>query len=154
MKTIGVIAFFFLLSTSLAGQETNLYQSIVKRNALNLTESAPIKTLPPAADFLAPDIYLTGISRFSGTNKVHLVVRKRGEPDKFVSLVENQTQNGVQLKKIGKNSASITSNGQHKLLSFEKHSLPTTFTKVATSKLTQMNKNKKSEWDEKRRRDK
>lgn len=154
MKTIGAITFFFLLSANLASQETNIFQGIVKRNAFNLTEPAPIKTLAPATNILESDIYLTGISRFNGINKVHLVVKKRGEPDKFVSLLENQTQNGVQLKKIGKNSAFITSNGQHKLLSFEKHSLPTTFTKVATSKLTQMNKNKKSEWDEKRRRDK
>mgnify|MGYP003658235040 FL=1 len=113
---------FFLLSANLAGQETNIYQSIAKRNAFNLTGSAPIKTLPPAASILAPDVFLTGITRFNNTNKVnqvHLVLKKIGEPDKFISLIENQTRNGIHLKKIGKNSAFITLDGENRLLSFK-----------------------------------
>lgn len=138
---------FFLLSANLAGQETNIYQSIAKRNAFNLTGSAPIKTLPPAASILAPDVFLTGITRFNNTNKVnqvHLVLKKIGEPDKFISLIENQTRNGIHLKKIGKNSAFITLDGENRLLSFEKHSLPTIFTKAVKPKLMQMSKDKKS----------
>ncbi len=158
MKTIGAIMLFFLLSANLAGQETNLYQSIVKRNAFDLTGSAPIKTLPPATNILAPYVFLTGITRFNNTNKinqVHLVLKKIGKPDEFISLLENQTRNGIQLKKVEKNSALITLGGKNKLLSFEKHSLPTVFTKAAavsktsrqdyTSKLMQMSKDKKYE---------
>ena len=63
---------------------------------------------------------------------IHLVLRKTGEPDKFVSLATDEKQYGVELKKIYKNSALVSNDGASQLLSFEKNSLPTIITKAAT----------------------
>ncbi|HHZ96150.1 MAG TPA: hypothetical protein EYN67_11490, partial [Flavobacteriales bacterium] len=57
-----------------------------------------------------------------------------GEPDKFVSLVTNEKQYNIELKKILLDSAIISSDGDDQLLSFEKNSLPTIITKPAATK--------------------
>ena len=129
MKVIITAFTLFSLIASLNGQETNVYESIVKRNAFNLTEEAPMKILPPVSEILAPNVYLTGITRLNGVRKAHLVLRKTGDPDKFVSLAANERQYNIALKKILEDSAYISTNGQHRLLSFEKHALPTIITK-------------------------
>ena len=59
MKVIITAFTLFSLIASLNGQETNVYESIVKRNAFNLTEEAPMKILPPVSEILAPNVYLT-----------------------------------------------------------------------------------------------
>jgi len=108
----------------------NPYQKITERNAFELTDKEPAPPLPPAEKIVAPSIFLTGISRWKGTNKVHLVLRKVGEPDKFVSLGVNEKQYNIELKEILEYSAYISNNGEVILLSFEKNSLPTTVTKA------------------------
>jgi len=90
--------------------------------------------LPPAEKILAPNIFLTGISRWKGTNKVHLVLRKVGEPDKFVSLGVNEKQYNIELKKILRDAVLVSTNGNDKLLSFENNGLPTIITKPAAAK--------------------
>ena len=123
---------FFLHFLLIGGEETNIYQSIIKRNAFDLTDSLPVPTLPPATNILSPSVFLTGISRLNGVRKVHLVLKKGGEPNKYVSLAADQKQYNIELNKILKDSAEITNNGIPTLLSFEKHGLPTTITKLAT----------------------
>jgi len=112
----------------------NPYQKITERNAFELTDIEPAPPLPPAKKILAPSIFLTGISRLKGTQKVHLVLRKTGEPDKFVSLAINEKQYDIELKKILQYTALISSDGDDKLLNFEKNGLPTTITKRAPQK--------------------
>ena len=79
-----LILFFF--AVSLQAGETNIYESIVKRNAFDLTAGQPKPVLPPVAEILKSNVYLTGLTHFKGVRKVHLVLRRAGEPDKFVSL--------------------------------------------------------------------
>ena len=134
MKVIITAFTLFSLIASLNGQETNVYESIVKRNAFNLTGEVPMKILPPISEILAPNVYLTGITRLNGVRKVHLVLRKTGNPDEFISLATNEKRYNVELKEILENSAYISTNGQHRLLSFEKHALPSIITKKATPK--------------------
>ena len=112
----------------------NPYLSITERNAFELTDKEPAPPLPPVEKILPPNIFLTGITRWKGTNKVHLVLRKVGEPDKFVSLVTNEKQYNIELKKILLDSAIISSDGDDQLLSFEKNGLPTIITKPAAAK--------------------
>jgi len=112
----------------------NPYQKITERNAFELTDKEPAPPLPPAEKIVAPSIFLTGISRWKGTQKVHLVLRKTGEPDKFVSLGVNEKQYDIELKKILLDSAIISSDGDDQLLSFEKNGLPTVITKPAATK--------------------
>jgi len=112
----------------------NPYLSITERNAFELTDKEPTPPLPPAEKILAPSIFLTGITRWKGTNKVHLVLRKAGEPDKFVSLGENEKQYNVKLKKILRGAVLVSTNGNDKLLNFEKNGLPTIITKPAAAK--------------------
>ncbi|MDP6527866.1 MAG: hypothetical protein QF858_03255, partial [Candidatus Pacebacteria bacterium] len=76
---------FLLFVVSLHGAD-NTYSSIAKRNAFELTSERPTAILPPVSEILAPSVFLTGITRWKGTNKVHLVLRKAGETDRFVSL--------------------------------------------------------------------
>jgi hypothetical protein len=116
---------------SLDSGETNIYQSITKRNAFDLTDSLPVLTLPPATNILSPSVFLTGISRLNGVRKVHLVLKKRGELNKYVSLATDQKQYNIKLNKIFNYSVEITNNGVPTLLSFEKNGLPTTITKPA-----------------------
>jgi hypothetical protein len=73
---------------------------------------------------------LTGITRLNGVEKIHFVLRKSGDPDKFVSLATDEKQYEIELKKILEYSAYISNNGKDELLSFEKNSLPTTVTKA------------------------
>lgn len=121
-----------LFAVGLHAEEANEYQSIVKRNAFELTGELPKPTLPPVAEILRPSVFMTGMTHFNGVRKIHLVLRKTGEPDKFVSLAANEKQYGVELKKIYKNSALVSNGGTSQLLSFEKNSLPTIITKAAT----------------------
>jgi hypothetical protein len=126
---------FLLSAGSIYGAE-NPYSTITERNAFELTskESAPV--LPPVEKILAPSVFLTGITRWKGTQKVHLVLRKTGETDKFVSLSVNEKQYNVELKKILEDSALVSTNGDDQLLSFETNGLPTIITKTAAAKKT------------------
>ena len=110
--------------------EENPYEAITERNAFDLTDKKPVPTLPPVKKILAPSVFLTGITRIDGIKKVHFVLRKAGDQDKFVSLATNEKQYNIELKKILNDSAYISNNGETNLLSFEKNSLPTTVTKA------------------------
>ena len=126
---------FLLFAVSLHGAD-NTYSSIAKRNAFELTSERPTAILPPVSEILAPSVFLTGITRWKGTNKVHLVLRKAGETDKFVSLGKNERQYNIELKKVLKDSVLIKTNGSDKLLSFKTNSLPTIVTKAPAAKKT------------------
>jgi hypothetical protein len=126
------ILIFFVVS--LQAGETNVYESIVERNAFDLTTEQPKPILPPVAEILKPNVYLTGLTHFKGVRKVHLVLKRVGEPDKFVSLSTNEEQYNVELKKINKNSALISNNGIEELISFKNNSLPTIITKAPLPK--------------------
>lgn len=131
--------------SSVIGQETNIYSGIIGRNAFELTAEKPTPTLPPVAEILRPSIFLTGISRLNGVRKVHLILRKTGESDKFVSLAADEKQYNIELEKILKNSAYISNNGETMLLSFEKNSLPSTITKsTSLSKRIESHRSDKS----------
>ena len=135
-KLLLVFLVFILCSNSKTIAEENPYESITKRNAFELTDKEPAPPLPPAEKILAPSIFLTGITRWKETQKVHLVLRKTGEPDKFVSLVTNEKQYNVELKKILHDAALISTGGNDELLSFENNGLPTIITKAASTKKT------------------
>jgi type II secretory pathway component PulC len=125
------LAFVF---NAYGGTNENPYQKITERNAFELTDKEPAPPLPPVEKILAPSIFLTGITRWKGTNKVHFVLRKAGEPDKFVSLGENEKQYNVKLKKILRDAVLVSTDGNDKLLSFENNGLPTIITKPAAAK--------------------
>jgi len=130
-----IIILYFLGTTNpLEGQETNPYLKIAERNAFELTAGQPKLILPPAAEILKPNLYLTGITHFKGVRKVHLVLKRAGEPNKFVSLAINTKQYNIELKKINKNTVLISNNGHNELLSFENNSLPTIISKAAPPK--------------------
>lgn len=139
MKKLLLIFF----SASLHAGETNTYQSITKRNAFELTSEAPKPILPPVSEILRPSVFLTGITRFNGIRKIHLVLRKTGHPDKFVSLAINEKQHSVELKKIYKNSALISNNGSEQLMSFKNNGLPTIVTKPQLTKKESSSKHPK-----------
>ena len=132
MKKLSLLIIFF--AVSVCAEEAKQYQSIAKRNAFQLMSEAPKPILPPVSEILRPNIFLTGITRFNGVRKIHLVLRKAGEPDKFVSLATNEKQYNIELKKIYKNSALISSNGNEQLMSFENNGLPTIITKPQPAK--------------------
>ena len=127
-----LILLFF--AVGLQAGETNVYESIVKRNAFDLTAGQPKPVLPPVAEILKPNVYLTGLTHFKGVRKVHLVLRPIGEPDKFISLATDEKQYNIELKKINKNSALILNNGHEELMSFENNGLPTIVTKAPAKK--------------------
>ena len=130
-----IIILYFLGTTNpLEGQGANPYLKIAERNAFDLTAGQPKPILPPAAEILKPNLYLTGITRFKGVRKVHLVLKRAGEPNKFVSLAINTKQYNIELKKINKNTVLISNNGHNELLSFENNSLPTIISKAAPPK--------------------
>ena len=129
------LVIFFLFIVSLHGAD-NTYSSIAERNAFELTSEKPIAILPPVREILAPSVFLTGITRWKGTNKVHLVLRKAGESDKFVSLGINERQYNIELKKVLEGSVLIEANGSNKLLSFKTNGLPTIVTKAPAPKKT------------------
>ena len=121
-----------LFAVGLHAEETNMYQAIVKRNAFELTAEQPKPILSPVAEILRPSVFMTGMTRLDGVRKIHLVLRKTGESDKFVSLAANEKQYNIELKKIYKNSALVSNDGASQLLSFDKNSLPTIIAKAAT----------------------
>mgnify|MGYP003656179584 CR=1 FL=1 len=126
---------FLLLTAPLYGAD-NPYSPITDRNAFELTSKEPAPALPPVEKILAPSVFLTGITRWKGTNKVHLVLRKAGENDKFVSLATNERQYNIELKKVLEDSVLIEANGSNKLLSFKTNGLPTVVTKAPAAKKT------------------
>ena len=127
------LVIFFLFVVSLHGAD-NTYSSIAERNAFELTSEKPIAILPPVREILVPNIFLTGITRWKGTNKVHLVIRKAGESDKFVSLGVNEKQYNIELKKVLEDSVLVEAGGSKKLLSFKTNGLPTIVTKAPAAK--------------------
>ena len=139
-----LLLIFFVVG--LRAEETNLYQSISKRNAFNLANE-PVKafTLPPATQITRPNVFLTGITRLNGVRKVHLVLKNAGQPDKFISLATNEKQYEVELKNIYKNSALISNNGSEQFMAFKNNGLPTIIQKLPTTKKTSSSKYKKEE---------
>ena len=133
-RTIIFVIIFSGILAHLYGEETNRYQIISKRNAFELMSETPKPILPPVSEILRPSVFLTGITRFNGIRKIHLVLRKAGEPDKFVSLAINEKQYNVELKKIYKNSVLISNNGDKQLMSFKNNGLPTIITKPQPAK--------------------
>lgn len=132
-KTLVLFLLVLVLGVSADTNKTeNPYLGINERNAFELVDSIPIPTLPPATNILSPNVFLTGITRLNSVRKVHLVLKRGGEPNKYVSLAVDQKQYNIKLNKILNDSAKITNNGVPTLLSFEKNGLPTTITKVAT----------------------
>ena len=129
------LVIFFLFVASVCGVD-NTYSVITERNAFELTSEKPITISPPVSQILAPSVFLTGITRWKGTNKVHLVLRKAGESDKFVSLGINEKQHNIELKKVLEDSALIETNGNNILLSFKTNGLPTIVTKSPVAKKT------------------
>ena len=73
MKKLILFFFFFFLQAG----ETNIYESIAKRNAFDLTAELPKLALPPVAEILKPNLYLTGLTHFKGVRKVHLVLKHK-----------------------------------------------------------------------------
>ena len=126
---------FLLLTAPLYGVD-NPYSPITERNAFELTSKEPAPILPPIEKILAPNVFLTGITRWKGTNKVHLVLRKAGETDRFVSLGKNERQYNIELKKVLEDSVLIETNGSEQLLSFKTNGLPTIVTKAPAAKKT------------------
>ena len=126
---------FLLFAGSLYGVD-NPYSTITERNAFELTSKEPAPILPPIEEILAPNIFLTGITRWKGANKVHLVLRKAGETDRFVSLGKNERQYNIELKKVLEDSVLIETNGSNQLLSFKTNGLPTIVTKAPAAKKT------------------
>jgi type II secretory pathway component PulC len=145
-----LILFFGVAIMNLQADSTNIYEEIVKRNAFNLTEEKPTKILPPITDILRGEVFLTGIHSINNVKRVSLVVREKGN-DKFVSLLKNQGTNGIYIKSIGSTNVLASVFGTHKLLSFEKHGLPTTITK-APPKLLQRSDKKSDNIDQNERR--
>ena len=124
----------FLFSVSILAED-NPYKLISARNAFDLTlKPSPLPSLPPIDDIMAPTVFLTGVTKWKGTNKIHLVLRKAGESDKFVSLGINEKLYNVELKKILKDAAIISSHEEEKVISFEKNGLPTIITKKPPAK--------------------
>ena len=126
---------FLLLTVPLYGVD-NPYSPITERNAFELTSKEPAPILPPVEKILAPNVFLTGITRWKGTNRVHLVLRKAGETDKFVSLRKNERQYNIELKKVLEDSVLIETNGSNQLLNFKTNGLPTIVTKASAAKKT------------------
>ena len=148
---IFIIFTWIFLGTNhhLNSEETNKYQQIAKRNAFQLMSEAPKPTLPPVSEILRPNIFLTGITRFNGVRKIHLVLRKAGEPDKFVSLATNEKQYNIELKKIYKNSALVLNGGNQQLMSFENNALPTIVKKPAAPTKESSSRSRSSSRDKK-----
>ena len=86
LKKMKPILILLALALS-AYAEENPYESIAERNAFNLTDKKPAPTLPPVKKILAPSVFLTGITRIDGIKKVHFVLRKAGDQDKFISCL-------------------------------------------------------------------
>jgi hypothetical protein len=133
MKNISILIFLFSVSIL---AEDNPYKLISARNAFDLVSKppSPLPSLPPIDDIMAPTVFLTGVTKWKGTNKIHLVLRKAGESDKFVSLGINEKLYNVELKKILKDAAIISSHEEEKVISFEKNGLPTIITKKPPAK--------------------
>ena len=90
-----LILFFFAVSVY---AESNPYDKINKRNAFNLTTEIAKPILPPVTEILKPNIYLTGITRLNGVRKAHMVLRRTGQADKFISITLLNEQEGIELK--------------------------------------------------------
>ena len=139
-----LLLIFFVVS--LHAEESNKYQSISNRNAFELvSEAAKAPSLPPATQILKPNVFLTGITRLNGVRKIHLVLRNAGQPDKFISLATNEKQYDVRLKKIYKNSALISNNGNEQLMSFKNSGLPTIIKKSPAAAKTSPSRDKKDD---------
>jgi len=126
MRTIFTVFVFFSLIAALNGQETNVYNSVVERNAFNLAKEKAIRILPPITNIISTDMYLTGITRLNKVQKVHLLIKRHGASNKYISLLEKQLKNGIKLEKIGPNTVYVSDNGRYRLLSLKSNSLPTT----------------------------
>lgn len=140
---------FFALTLSLHAAE-NPYEKINNRNAFDLTGEKPAPILPPVSAILPPNVFLTGITKWNGVRKIHLVLKKTGEPDRFVSLRTNEKQYDIELKKILNDAVLISSGGTNQVLSFENNRLPTVITKKPTPKSTSSSRSSGSKKEEKK----
>ena len=134
-----------LLALALSAYAESPYEAITERNAFDLTDKEPAPIHPPVKKILAPSVFLTGITNIGGIKKVHFVLRKAGDPDKFVSLATNENQYNIELKKILNDSAYISNNGETNLLNFKTNSLPTMITKAPPKLMSRSSSSKGKE---------
>jgi hypothetical protein len=123
--------FFLIFAAASSTVAENPYSPIIKRNAFNLTSETTKPILPPVSEILAPDIFLTGITRHGKIKKAHLVLKgKSSMPSHFLSLSKGGKKYDVELLKIERDSVLVVNSGIKQLLTFKDNSLPTVVLKV------------------------
>jgi hypothetical protein len=114
-----------------AQAEQSPYEAIIRRNAFDLTGEKIKPILPPASEILAPDIFLTGITRHGKIKKAHLLLKgKPAMPSHFLSLSKGEKKYDVELLKIEGDLVLVVNSGIKQLLTFKDNSLPTVALKV------------------------
>ena len=99
--------------------EKSPYEAIVERNAFDLTGEKIKPILPPVSEILAPNLFLTGITRHGKIKKAHLVLKgKPAMPSHFLSLSKGEKKHDVELLKIEGDSVLVANSGTKQLLTF------------------------------------
>ena len=117
---------FFLLCSSVIASDK--YNSITKRNAFSLVDSAPQAiTLPPITIVPVVKLNLTGIIARRGVTNVYLF--SKDIPKRFLTLsTKRRTDSGVTLLSVDDGIVEVSNNGTVELLSFDTHKLPSVVT--------------------------
>jgi len=134
----------FILITSSAVLAEAPYNSIVKRNAFNLTSEQKIPSLPPASTILRGEVYLTGIIRKDKIYTAYMALKEKGTT-KYLSLKEGEAQDGIKVERITRNSVLIRHSGSPEELSFKRNRFPTIVTKTPIKSSTKQKRDERGE---------
>lgn len=122
---VATIMYFHLINYAYPAE--NSYESIVERNAFDLTEA-----LPPASEILVVEkppkkLFLTGIMVHQNMTNVYLY--SKDIEKRFVTLnAKKNTDEGITLLGVDNGIVEVNNNGLVELLSFTTHRAPTVFT--------------------------
>lgn len=138
---------FFLLCSSVIASDK--YNSITKRNAFSLVDSAPQAiTLPPITIVPVVKLNLTGIIARRGVTNVYLF--SKDIPKRFLTLsTKRRTDSGVTLLSVEDGIVEVNNNGTVELLSFDTHKLPSVVTLPSKSNPTVVKKKDSKDKDTK-----
>ena len=134
--------FIFIAGSTVLAEKP--YDAITKRNAFDLTSQSKVPVTLPPIPLSKGEVYLTGIVRKDKMYTAYMALKDKGST-KYLSLQRGETQDGITVDRITRNSVFIRHSGNPQELTFKRNRFPTVITRAATKSSSKEKKDERGE---------
>tara|TARA_R100000008_G_scaffold63351_1_gene40563 strand:+ start:330 stop:1037 length:708 start_codon:yes stop_codon:yes gene_type:complete len=136
------LIFIFIAGSTVLAEKP--YDAITKRNAFDLTSQSKVPVTLPPIPLSKGEVYLTGIVRKDKMYTAYMALKDKGST-KYLSLQRGETQDGITVDRITRNSVFIRHSGNPQELTFKRNRFPTIITRTATKPSSKEKKGERGE---------